>query len=783
MFAANLRHLGRTLRRSPASAAAAILTLSLTLGAGAAIFAVVDAVILTPPPFADPDALVTAGETPLDEPAGAARPISYATFEAWRDRAGSLAVIEGFDPTNLTLTGLGAARRTSATDVTPGFFTLLGVTPILGRRFSTDDVGRPVAIVSHSFWRDALAADPGVIGREIVLGGQTHAIVGVLPERFVFALDRGDIWRPLQVTSTQAVRAGVRVRAVARLAATVSPTSLAAALEEVSRAASPPARVIATKVSTAITGRATTTLGLLAGAAALAVLIAFTNLAGLLIVRSIDRGRELAVRTALGARRLEIARQLLLEAAAIVAAGTIGGVLLALWLTPVVGDQFRGIASREIAVNWRVIGAMSLLASICAWMSASVPAFIAMRRNVTDVLRRSVTPAPRERLLRRVFVTGVVATAFVLIVSVTLVGRSLLSVLAVNPGFVADGVLTMNVAPPATGYPDRERLVSFYSALHSDLEQRLGVRTVGIVDELPLTGDRGRRTDLIGVGPDDPGREAVIRAASPGYFEVMRIPLVAGRSFDARDNASAPPRVVVSEALAKRLFALESPIGRQIRFAARAQPAEIIGLVSDVTHRALDEAVLPTVYLSAWQVPSRSSFIVVRSARADADVIATVRDTVARLDRDLPVGAGSMRNIVANSPGVPARRVLTLAFMGFALLALALGGIGLFGVVAHDVASRRLELALRVALGANPARLFAATLGQGAWMVGAALVVGGVLSLWTSRALSGFVVSSSPFDLVSLVVASLVLMIVGVGAVLPVARRAARTDPMSVLRL
>ena len=188
----------------------------------------------------------------------------------------------------------------------------------------------------------------------------------------------------------------------------------------------------------------------------------------------------------------------------------------------------------------------------------------------------------------------------------------------------------MNVAPPAAGYPDRERLVSFYSVLHADLEQRLGVRTVGIVDELPLTGDRGRRMDLIGVGPDDPGREAVIRAAGPGYFDVMRIPLVAGRSFDARDNASAPPRVVVSEALAKRLFALESPIGRQIRFAARAQPAEIIGVVGDVTHRALDEAVLPTVYLSAWQVPSRSSFVVVRSARCGRG---RVRDRARRRQR------------------------------------------------------------------------------------------------------------------------------------------------------
>ena len=776
----DLLHLVRNLRRSPASALAAMLTLVLTLGAGASIFAVVDAVLLTPPPFADPDTLVTLGEAPLDEPAGVPRAISYATLESWRDRARSLASLEAFDPTNLTLTGLGAAERTSATDVTPGFLALLGVAPVLGRGFAADDVGRPVAIVSHAFWRGKLGADPNVIGRQILLGGQTHSIVGVLPERFVFALDRGDIWRPLSMTSAQAVRAGARVRVVARRAAAVSASSLATALDEISRTSSPPAHAIATPVATAIAGRATTTIGLLAGAAALAMLIAFTNLAGLLIVRSIDRGRELAVRTALGAPRSEITRQLRLEAAAIVTIGTVGGVLLAMWLTPAVGFQFRGIASREIAISWRVIGAVSSLALACAWICGSLAALVAARRNVIDVLRRSVTYAPRERLLRRVFVTGVVALAFVLIAAVTLVGRSLLTVLEVNPGFIADGVLTMNVAPPPASYPDRERLVSFYTALQTDLEQRLGHRAVGIVDELPLTHDRGR--GLVGVRPTDPGREAVIRVASTAYFDVMRIAVAGGRTFDERDNASAPPRVVISRSLAEGLFGRESPVGRPISLAGRAQPAEIIGVVSDVKHRALDDPFLPTVYLSAWQAPSRSSFVVVRTARSTTDAIAIMRESVARLDRNLPVGGGSMANAVAESPGVPARRVLTLAFMGFALLAVVLGGIGLFGVVAHDVASRRTELALRIALGANTTRILTTTLGQGVWMVGSALVMGGVLSLWTSRALSGFLVSNGPFDLVSLGIASLVLMLVGVGAVLPAARRAARTDPLIALR-
>jgi putative ABC transport system permease protein len=368
----------------------------------------------------------------------------------------------------------------------------------------------------------------------------------------------------------------------------------------------------------------------------------------------------------------------------------------------------------------------------------------------------------------------------VLIVSVTLVGRSLLTVLDVNPGFVADGVLTMNVTPPPARYPDRDRLASFFSSLQADLEQRLGPRTVGIVDELPLTHDRVRA--LVTTRPDDPGREAVVRVAGAAYFDVMRVPLVAGRTFESGDNATAPPRVVVSRSLAERVFPGGLAVGRQIRLAGRAQAVEIIGVVGDVKHRALDETFLPTVYLSAWQAPSRSTFVVVRTARMEADAVATLRETVARLDRDLPIRNGSMRAIVANSQGIPQRRVITLAFTGFAVLALVLGAIGLFGVVAHDVASRRAELALRIALGADPGRILTATLGQGASMVGSALVLGILFSLWTSRALSSVVVSTNRFDLESTGVAFTVLLVVGIVAVLPVARRAARTDPLIALR-
>jgi hypothetical protein len=336
---------------------------------------------------------------------------------------------------------------------------------------------------------------------------------------------------------------------------------------------------------------------------------------------------------------------------------------------------------------------------------------------------------------------------------------------------------------PDGKYSSPERVASFQSALHSALEARLGAGTVSVINELPLTHDRGRR--VVRAQPADPRREAVLREAGNGYFGVMRIPLLAGRAFDVRDNAAAPPRVVVSQSLAETLFAREQAVGRQLvlgggRFAVNA---EIIGVVGDIKHRALDEAFLLTVYLSAAQAPSRNVILVVRAQRPDAGVVATVREEVARLDRDVPVhGVRSMQEMVDASPGVPARRVLTATFMGLALLGIVLAGIGLFGVVAHDVASRRKELALRLALGADPMRIAMRTIGQGAWMVGAGVVVGGVLSIWAARALGSMVFETSRFDPLNLALAAVVLMVVGTAAVLPAARLAARTDPLSALR-
>ena len=781
----DLRHLARSLRRSPASAAAAVITLSLTLGAGASVFALVDAVLLTPPPFADPESLVLLGEVPLAEPPSAPpRTVTYATFEAWRASGSSLAALEAFDGTNVTLTGVGAAERLSATVVTPGLLPLLGVQPARGRPFSAADIAQPVTIVAHDFWQRTLGGDANVIGRSITLGGRPYTIIAVLPERFSFALDRADLWLPLPITPAQAAQSGFRVRVMARLAS-AGPAALSQALDPVSRANLPSSRVVATPVTMATTRGASGTLRLLLAGAALTVLMAIANLAALLIVRGIDRQRELAVRRALGARVSDIVRELLLESHLLVAAGAAGGIVIAIWMTPLAArlalETFGPIALRDVAISWRVIGALTIVAFICAALCGLAPALSASRTRGVDVLRRGVTSAPRELAMRRLFVTAQIALAFVLLASLTLIGRSLDRVLNVAPGFSPDDVLTMAVSTPPARYPADADVAQFYTRMRAALGERLGKDAVGVIDELPLTQDRGRTQ--VAAQPGGVTHEAVLRTIDPGYFGVMRIAIVAGRAFDDRDDRSAPPRVVISESLAARLFPSQEVVGRDLWVGVSRTPASIIGIVRDVKFRAFDEGTIPGMYVAAAQAPSRSSRIVVRAPLADSDVLAIVRQEVGRLDPDLPVyGATPMRDIAATSPGVPARRVLAATFTAFAVLAVVLGALGLFGVIAHDVARRRSELGLRFALGAAPLRVFLGTLRQALRLLIAGLAIGVLLSIWTSRALREFLFDVGPYDPITFIGVAVLLVVVGLSAVLPAARRAARVDPMQVLR-
>ncbi|HUE84541.1 MAG TPA: FtsX-like permease family protein [Vicinamibacterales bacterium] len=775
----DLRYAWRSLRRSPASAIAAVVSLAVALGLGTTIAAVVDRTLLAPLPFPDPEMLVVAGEVPIDEPGASPRGVSMATFEAWRARAATAVQLEPYDPVNVTLSSSEQPERLSATAATPGLLRLLGVTPRMGRLFG--DAEGPVIVVSDDFWRRHLHADPHPLGKAIVLGGQPHIIVGVLPPAFEFPLNRSSLWLPLMIGDLDG---GTRVRLLGRLQPGVSVTSTLALLDERPGATPESTRAAVRPLQTILAGSAQTAMPLLLMAALLAVTLTAANLSGLLMLRTMDRSRELAVRAALGATRGQIARQVLFESHLIVACGTAAGALLALWTAPAavqLASDSLG-ATVNTSSNWRAFGALAAMAVACAWLCAAVPAISAVKRRRAIAAGRELASASgRDILVRRALVIGEVTIAFVLVAAMLLVGRSLQRLTSVSPGFDAARVLVARMSLPAPQYRDAAAVSTFYSQLDSALGARLGEGSVAIVDELPLTGDRGRT--LAGLARDSASLDAVARVAGPRYFRVLGIPLIDGREFTASDDGRAPARVIVSRRTAERLFGDGRAAGRTLWVHALSGPAEIIGVVADVKHRALDEGDVPTVYFSALQQPSRSNHIVMRTSGDPADALQILRAEARRLDPRLPVySPGALADVVAASPGVSLRRVVATTFSAFALLAMIIAAVGVFGVVAHDVSRRRLELALRLALGADPRRLQRGIVMQAVAML-APGVAGGML-VWFALApgLRAVLYETSLSDPTTFIVVIAVLACCALGAAAIPARQVARTSPFPALR-
>jgi predicted permease len=764
----------------PAGSAAAILTLGLTIGVGTAIFAVVDRILLTPPPYRDPDALVTLGEVTRDAPTTAPRPVTAGTFAEWRRTQGSLfSALEAFDPTNLTLSGLGLPERISATIATTDFFTMLGVTPVLGRTFTERDRGVPVAIITDDFWRSHFSAAPDALGRPIVLNGQSYEIIGILPPAFTFGLNPSDVWLPMP-----AVADTVRVRVVGRLAASTTSGSTAVALNSAGANAPPAIRFVVTPLRSALTGSAAVALPAVLAAACLAVVLAMMNLAGLLLARLLDRQREFAVRAALGARKRDLLGEVLAEAHVLVASGAALGILLASALTPVAGrlvaEQLGRTEGAALAISWRAIVALIVSSLVCAWGAGAIPGIRATRQRLGS-LGRALGDRHRDGYGRRLLVAGELALACVLVASLLAVGQSLRRLSAIDPGFVAKGIVAMGVSPSAVDYPDAPSLRLFYQRLDEALRLRLGPGTAAFIDELPLTHDRGRAT----VRPEglDRPEEAVTRTASAGYFAILGIPVVAGREFDHSDTLTAPGRVIVSKSLVARLYPDSAAVGRTLRVDGRSTPVEIVGVVSDVKLRSLDDPDVSTMYFAMSQTPSRSSAIVLRADRGTAGVVATVRETAAGLDPLLPIARGSLLSeTVARSPGVPLRGLLQISFAAFSVLALVVAGLGVFGSMSYDVTRRRHELALRLAVGATPLALLRRVLASALALAAVGVGIGGVLLLPAMQALQSALVDVAPGEPAILAAVAAIMVIVSAAAALPPARRAARTDPMSVLR-
>jgi len=784
---ADLSYAVRTLRRQPAFAAAALLTLALGIGANTAMLTVARAALVRAVPFDAADRLVQVSATDARDPTVRAR-ATAAELRAWRDGARAFAMLEGYDATNLTLTGHDAPERLQGIRATPGFLAMLRARPAAGRAFVPADSGVEVAVLSDAFARRLGAA----VGSTLTLDGRTATVIGVLPRDFLFApAGDADVWLPVHDDRVLAVVGRLRDGATVRGASTELAT-----IERrlATRSADTPAgrSALAIPLREAIVGPTRPLLVALGGGVALVLLVACANVASLFLARALGRAREMAVRTALGAGRARIARQLLTESLLVAALGVAAGAALAAlgvsWLAAAapayVADRMPFL--RTLTMDPAVLGATLLVVLATGVAFGLVPALQAGRLSTASLGRRDGDGSVLAGRARRALVVGEIALTTVLLVGAGLMTRSVVALLRVDPGFATEDVVTTRVALAGARYDASVAQQRFFEALVARARELPGVRAAGAVSNVPLAGSGAAAFRVEGAAePSSDARPtAMLRGVAGDYFRAMGIRVLAGRPLGARDDADAPRVVVVSEGLARRLFAPGTAVGRRIRFDAAPDTAwTVVGVVADVRAVSLDAAAPAIVYRSHLQAPENRMTVVLRASADPAALVAAMQRAARELDPTLPVyGAATMATQVASTPAVYVRRWLLLLLGGFALAATTLAAVGVYGVVAYAAARRTREMGIRAALGAPRRAMLGSVVGGAARLAVAGIAIGLVGAAWLSGALASLLFETNARDALTYVTVAFLLLLVALLASLVPARRAMRADPLLALR-
>jgi predicted permease len=803
----DIRHALRALRRAPGFAALVIATLALGIGATTAIFSVVHGVLLRPLPYREAERLVTVSHfyPSLDNlEAGVSAP----GFADYRDRARSLASVAvraGWQP---NLTGLGEPERLQGARVSGAYFSTLGVSPALGRalRPDEDEPGRQfVVVLSDGFWRRRFGADPRAVGRTVVLNGQAHEIVGVMPPRFrdVFG-PKVELWRPLALTAQQLSggRTNEWLSLVARLApgvtlerSSLELRTLATQLKREYPDDYPPDWTLkATDLRTQGTGKIRPALLVLLGAVGFVLLIAAANVANLLLARGAGRLREVAVRTALGARRGHLVRQLLVESVVLALAGGALGVALAVGGVRALGALAPdALAGADVRVDGVVLAFALGVSMAVGLLFGLAPALQTSRPGLQGVLReggRGSVGDGSAQLARRVLVVAEVALALVLLTGAGLLGRSFAQLQRVSPGFDPRGVLTLTLALPQAKYPADTQRLAFFEALLPRLAAIPGVQAVGAVSDLPFGGGAATSSFTVeGHQPPEgtPGPWGDYRVALPGFHETLRIPLRRGRLFGAEDGPGARRVAIVDEETARRFWPGQDPIGKRISYGTRPgteEPEwlEIVGVVGHARQEGLDDEPRPQVYLPYRQSANVGGLsLALRTAGNPERLVPLVREAVRGVDRDQPLS--DVRTMEARiDASVGSRRLSTFLLGLFASVALVMACLGLYGLMAYAVAQRTRELGLRMALGAPQRSVLGLVVRQGLslTLVGSAIGVAGSLGL--ARVIESQLYATRATDPLTLGAVVVLLTVVTLLATLVPARRATRIDPVTALR-
>jgi putative ABC transport system permease protein len=794
----DLRFGVRSLLHVPGFTAAAVLTIALGIGATTAMFTVVNGVLLRPLPFRDPERLVAVSYgSPGTSRQGATR-LADREFLALRERPSPFAVMTTYSNQPAALTGVGDPLSVTAALVTAGFLDVLGVAPALGPGFERQAGGGAsprVVLIGDGLWRSRFAADPRVIGATVTLDGVPRTIVGVMPPGFLFP-NRAELWIPFEVRTTPGNSFSRPVIARLRDDVTIDQAragfaTIAATFEGARDDSTARATVIPLK--TLITGDVRRPLVIFSGAVGLVLLIACTNVTNLLLMRAGTRDREIAVRAALGAGRGRLVRQLLTESVLLAVVGGIAGGLLALggvrvFLAIVPPGTLPRMS--DIAVNGAVLLFTIVVVVVTGLAFGLAPAMQATRRDLRESLGEAArTHSARPGRLRNVLVVVQIGLALVLLTGAGLLVRSFQRVRAIELGFQPEQALTFNVQLPTARYASAQAMQDLHARAVEGLTRIPGVTAAGAVNWRPL-GMMHLAGDITVEGLDapTPDFQPYKLGVSPGYFRAMGIAVRRGREFTAHDDANAPGVVVVSRSVAERLWPGGNAIGRRLSLKDRPTEAdwkEIVGVVDDVVQAEVAAGAQPAVYQPASQV-TQAFFLgnmnfVVRTERRLESLAPAIREVMGAVDPHLPVQAiSAMDGLVLATMGERLFQTRLLAV--FSVLALALAAIGVYGVVAYSVTERRHELGIRMALGARAPDIVGMVLRRTLWLVVPGVVVGAIGALGATRVLANLLFEIDPTDPMTFMLAASCLAGVAIVAGIVPARRAARVDPVKVLR-
>lgn len=799
----DLRYGARLLRTRPGFTAIIVIILALGIGATTAVFSVVNSVLLRPLNYPAADRIVTVWEDHTRRQGPAREWTSPTGVQDWREQGSQVfSHIAAVNSWPATLTEAGEPEVLAGASVSSEAFAVLGVQPFLGRAFTEEEDqtnAAKVIVLGHSLWQRRFNGDPAIVGKAVRLNGESYTVVGVLPEGLQLPIiTNAEIWRPIRPTFNPGCQRGCyTLRVIARLQdgvtlerARTEMSAVGARIAQQFPESNKDVGVTIVPLQEFFVGDLRPALFVLLAAIALVLLITCANVANLLLSKAVAREREMAIRAALGAGRRQIVRQLLSESLLLALLGGGLGVLSAYWLV----ELFQAIAPTgtpridEVRIDGRVLLFSLGVSLLTGLLCGLVPALQAARGDLNQMLRESGAGNKMSSgggRVRSVLVVAEIAIALVLLIGAGLLMRSFVRLQSVDPGFRPTSALTVRVGLPLTAYPKREQVGIFYQQLQEKLQAIPGVQAVAFSSTLPMAGidtDTGFQIEGRPAPPPGQTSAAWFSVVSHEYFNTMGINLRAGRAFDTRESEQSPCAVVVTEAMARRFFPGENPLGQRLIFGSQQTiRCEIIGTVADVHHFGLSTDARPTFYFSARQRSRNAMSVVLRTSGNPMTYVNAVRDAVRSLDPDLAItNVQTLEQLVATSVATP-RFVLSL-FGSFAAIALVLASLGIYGVIAYTVTQRTRELGIRLALGARGADVVRLVMGQGMRLALLGLALGLLASFGLMRLMTKLlfgVTATDPFTFAGI---ALLLGAVALLACWIPAQRATKVDPMIALR-